>query len=301
MNVADLINPKLVLCGLKHKTKEEVFVELARVVNQVHPEIGTRDILDALYERERQGAFSMTKGVLFPHSRTDKAKDIIVAIATIPDGLDMTSPDGYSIKVVVLFVIARKQAAGYLNALASLLSIFSNTQFTNQIVLSTSPEQVHELIRNGGIRQTTSTVASVMTKCKSCTPVSTIRDILSAMQTSGHPFIPVVDAEGKIIGEVTFSSVLKVGLRSYLLHSSSTVSLKAPLRLEKIFTNFLDQNLNSLKGSLITPHPPTVPEEAPEYEAIIRLVGSERVYVTKNGVLSGIVLLQQVLNKAFPQ
>jgi fructose PTS system EIIA component len=99
-----------IVTDLNVKTKEEVFEALAvRLKEQGY--IESVDLfLDALHDREKEGATGIGGHVAIPHGRSDTVKKNGIAIAVLHDEIAWESLDDTGAKVVVLFAVGATDA-----------------------------------------------------------------------------------------------------------------------------------------------------------------------------------------------
>lgn len=211
MRLTPLIQPAFVSCPLKGKTKDDVVHELAGMVARAGIGIQEKEIMDTLHARERQGPFSMGKGLAFLHARTEKVKDFTLGIGTSPSGLDFGAPDGRPVRLVVLMVVPKKHSNLYLYAMASFLNLFSSE--SNMMRASTAQTSA-DLVRlfdefEGNARQ-----KSPLEELIQPTPFlrmnQTIAQAVDVVLANKVDQIPVVSASEELIGEITLTSLLKL-------------------------------------------------------------------------------------------
>lgn len=145
MRLIDLLDVRRIMVGMTSSRKEDVLRDLARVAAR-EGVISEEEIVAALERRERLGPFSLGKGVAFPHARVEKEMDLSIAVGVVPEGCEITSPDGRPVRVVILFVVSRKQSDLYLKALAAFLNFLSSEENLNRMAAAASPEDVIRLI-----------------------------------------------------------------------------------------------------------------------------------------------------------
>lgn len=210
MKLSTLVNPSYVKCPLSSKTKEEALAELARHV-ALTAGLSETEILEPLQARERQGPFSMSKGVAYPHARTDKLADFVIAIGTCPEGLDFGAPDGYAIRMVVMFLVPKKHSNLYLHTLALFLNTFSNEQRAIEVSRIASPRELvtHlEKYETDGQRQR-HPLEDVLKPIPVLRLTDTLARATETILSNKLDRIPVVAEGDQLLGEVTLNALLK--------------------------------------------------------------------------------------------
>ncbi|MBV8880875.1 MAG: PTS sugar transporter subunit IIA, partial [Planctomycetaceae bacterium] len=212
MKLSSLLNPKLIKCGLVSKTKDEALVEMLEVMAAGTPGVTLEELKAALAEREKLGPFSMAKGSAFPHARTEKVSDFRIAIGTVPQGLDFKAPDGNPIRLVVLFVIPKKHSNLYLTTLAQFLNLFSSEENLLKVANAKSGEDLVSTVDTLGVRPA---AVPPLTSLPSVTPATPLSKAVELLSSTRAEAIPVVDAEGNLVGELTAHSLLQLGVREH--------------------------------------------------------------------------------------
>ena len=210
MKLSALVNATFVKTPLTSRTKEEALGELARSVAAANIGLTEAEILETLHSRERQGPFSMSKGVAYPHARTDKINDFVVAMGTCPDGIDFRAPDGFAIRMVVLFLVPKKHSNLYLHALALFLNCFSNEE---RAVEASGSKSARELVscldKYDANPKPKSPLDEVLRPVPSLKLSQTIAQAAETLVTSGLQRLPVLNGTEDLVGEVSLSGLLR--------------------------------------------------------------------------------------------
>jgi len=295
MKLSSLLNPKLIKCGLVAKTKDEALVEMLEVMAAGTPGVTLDELKLALAEREKLGPFSMAKGSAFPHARTEKVADFRIALGTIPQGLDFKAPDGNLIRLFVLFVIPKKHSNLYLTTLAQFLNLFSSEENLLKAVQSKTGEDLIAAVDALGVRPSTTMSLPSVT---SVTPGTSLAKAVELLAAARAEAIPVVDAEGNLVGELTAHALLQLGVREHFLMLASATSLQACNSIESVFKSHADAPLEKL-GLLSTQGYRSVQEDEPILEMAVKLSqsGARGAYVLRGRRLVGSVTTGEILKK----
>lgn len=211
MRLSTLLDPGRIKCGLKAADKDGALHEMVDLVSAAMPGLSADDLLTALADREKQGPFSMGKGIAFPHARTEKVSDFTVVLGTSERGIDFRAPDGRPIRIVILFVIPKKHANLYLHTLAAFLSFFQVEENVQRVVGAKSGGEAIAVIEELSPKPKEPATSRVPFR-----PVATVRlstqvaQVVDRFRLSGLDGIPVVDDNGDLVGEVRASSLISV-------------------------------------------------------------------------------------------
>lgn len=295
MKLASLLNPRLIKCGLAARTKEDALNEVIDVMAQATPGVSAAELRTALADREKLGPFSMAKGSAFPHARTEKVTDFRIAVGTAPQGIDFKAPDGNPIRLIILFAIPRKHSNLYLHTLAQFLNLFSVEENLQKAVLARTGEEFVALVDQLSGRPAVPPGAHPV---PAVTPQTSLAKALEVLAANRLDAVPVVDAEGNLVGELTASSLLGLGVREHLLRVSQTVSLRPAEPIDAVLRSHADAPIEGL-GVIASNGFRTVQEDEPLVEMAVKLchAGARGAYVLRGRRLVGHVSTGEILKR----
>jgi len=295
MRLSSLLNPKLIKCGLTARTKEDALEEILQVMAAGTPGVTLAELKAALAEREKLGPFSMAKGSAFPHARTEKVAEFRIAVGTAPQGIDFKAPDGNPIRVIVLFVIPKKHSNLYLHTLAQFLNLFGTEENLSRAVAARNGEEfaaaLDALAPRPVVPQGSPAILSV-------TPQTPLARVVELFAQNRIDALPVVDAEGSLVGELTAGSLLQLGVREHFLHLASTASLRPGEPIEAVLRLHAEAPIEGL-GIINTNGFRTVQEDEPLVEMAVKLchAGARGAYVLRGRRLVGSVTTGEILKR----
>jgi mannitol/fructose-specific phosphotransferase system IIA component (Ntr-type) len=295
MKLASLLNPRLIKCGLAARTKEDALNEVIDVMAQATPGVSAAELRTALADREKLGPFSMAKGSAFPHARTEKVTDFRIAVGTAPQGIDFKAPDGNPIRLIILFAIPRKHSNLYLHTLAQFLNLFSVEENLQKAVLARTGEEFVALVDQLSGRPAVPPGAHPV---PAVTPQTSLAKALEVLAANRLDAVPVVDAEGNLVGELTASSLLGLGVREHLLRVSQTASLRPAEPIDAVLRSHADAPIEGL-GVIASNGFRTVQEDEPLVEMAVKLchAGARGAYVLRGRRLVGHVSTGEILKR----
>jgi mannitol/fructose-specific phosphotransferase system IIA component (Ntr-type) len=295
MKLSSLLHPKLIKCGLEARSKEEALDEITQVMAAATPGVTPAELRAALAEREKLGPFSMAKGSAFPHARSEKVPDFRIAVGTAPQGIDFKAPDGNLIRLVVLFVIPKKHSNLYLHTLAQFLNLFSVEENLARVVGARTGEELVAAIDAASPKPAGPAGTHSLPTVTLQTPLSKAVELLSAGRGDA---LPVVDAEGHLVGELTAASLLQLGVREHFLHLADTAALRPGDPIDAALRSHADAPLEGL-GVVSTNGFRTVQEDEPLMEMAVKLchAGVRGAYVLRGRKLVGHVGVAEILKR----
>ncbi|MDX9800033.1 MAG: PTS sugar transporter subunit IIA [Spirochaetia bacterium] len=145
MAIIDLISASVVKVPLKSKTKTEVIRELVDVLFKADKLSDTESVFKAVIARENMGSTGLEKGIAVPHAKTEKIKNLTLAIGISPEGVDFDALDGEKSKLFFLLLAQPNQSGPHIEALAEIARITRSQNFCRMLTNASTPEEVVEL------------------------------------------------------------------------------------------------------------------------------------------------------------
>jgi CBS domain-containing protein len=130
------------------------------------------------------------------------------------------------------------------------------------------------------------------------TPQTCLSKAVELFSATKAETIPVIDADGNLVGELTASSLLQLGVREHFLHLTSSATLQAGGSIESVLRSHADAPVESL-GVLSANGYRTVQEDEPLIEMAVKLchAGARGAYVLRGRRLVGSVTTGEILKK----
>ncbi len=130
------------------------------------------------------------------------------------------------------------------------------------------------------------------------TPQTSLAKALEVLAANRLDAVPVVDAEGNLVGELTASSLLGLGVREHLLRVSQTASLRPAEPIDAVLRSHADAPIEGL-GVIASNGFRTVQEDEPLVEMAVKLchAGARGAYVLRGRRLVGHVSTGEILKR----
>lgn len=128
----DVLDRNTILTNLNANAKDDVIDALARRLRE-HGYIASVDaFVDAVHEREKEGATGIGNHVAIPHGRSETVNKNGVAIAVLDHEIEWESLDDTGAKVVVLFTVGASGDGA--NEHLRLLSLFARKMAKQEVI-----------------------------------------------------------------------------------------------------------------------------------------------------------------------
>ena len=110
MSLNDLISPQAVVASLKANSKKQALIELSEKAAELSG-IDSREVLDALIQRERLGSTGIGGGIAIPHGKLAKCHRIFGVFARLEKPIDFEALDDAPVDLVFLLVAPENAGA----------------------------------------------------------------------------------------------------------------------------------------------------------------------------------------------
>lgn len=148
IKITDYISEDLVSLDLKAKNRDEVLIELSKLLEKSENiDSEDNDVYKALIDREKLGSTGIGKGVAIPHAKTESAKKLTVAFGVSRKGIDFKSLDDENVNLFFVFASPNRDSQIYLKVLARISRLIREEEFRTRLYNCSSSEEVISCIR----------------------------------------------------------------------------------------------------------------------------------------------------------
>ena len=148
MVLGQIFSSDSVIVNLESTDKDELFAEMLEPLVAAHPELNREEAFRALEERESKMTTGIMHGVAIPHAVVMTAKGIHGAIGISRSGIDYDSLDKSPVHLVFMILTAEGETERHVQVLKQLASVLQIPGFIDNIVKSTTPAEVCNLLNS---------------------------------------------------------------------------------------------------------------------------------------------------------
>jgi nitrogen PTS system EIIA component len=123
MTLADIIDARAIMPGLKVQNKKQLLQELSQALSSLVA-IDSRVIFDTLLQREKLGSTGLGQGIAIPHGRLPSITRVYGVFARLVTPVAFDSVDGEPVDVVFALISPEHAGADHLTALARVSRLF---------------------------------------------------------------------------------------------------------------------------------------------------------------------------------
>ena len=297
MNLAQFFEPDLIDVDMTAESKKEAVEKLVELFITKYPDKNKQELIQAVNDREARGSTSFGRGFAFPHARTDAVNDLHIAFGISRKGLPDQSPDGVPLKVVCLLLTPRNISKLYLQALSGLANFARRPGIVDELLLANSPGALIKIIEKAEIEVSRAlTVKDIMTeKIIHVSPNDSLKKVANIIFEYNFNGVPVLDSEGKLVGDVSERDLLRSALPDY----EKLISDVSKLAELKSFEDLLQEADRLCVKDVMRREVNTITESAPVVEAAALMLAknAERIVVVSGDRPVGIISRYDIISK----
>lgn len=145
LTLADLIPQVAVIPNLRSKSKKQALEELAVRASKLE-KLPSRDIYEALLQRERLGSTGIGRGIAIPHCRHPSVKRIACVFARLEAPIPFDAMDGNPVDLMFLLLAPEDAGADHLKALARVSRLMREPQTILQLRAAKDQASLHAVL-----------------------------------------------------------------------------------------------------------------------------------------------------------
>ncbi len=135
--------PESQICIIRKKTTKHDVLETLIDTLKNNPAIPNHELFNkAVFDREEVTSTGIGGGIAIPHVRMDEIKELTMAIAIVPEGVDFDSIDNQPVYLVVLFATPKNKDKEYLQLVAKVMQALRDENLYLRLIKCQSPKQV---------------------------------------------------------------------------------------------------------------------------------------------------------------
>ena len=297
MKLASILNPALIFFGVEGSTREEIYgAMLKKAQGAIREKLDATMILGELIEREDSLAMPYD-GLALPHARIPGLRDLYIIIGVPACPVTLKADDFGATKLIVLSLISDDASASYLKALAAFVRYLAKPGNIDLLAsMKSGSELIARLAADNVLINKTITAEDVMSPCTVVRADDSLADALDVFHREGRQVLPVVDADGKLVGQISSPDIIKSFIPDYVFMMENLNFLSSFEIFENIFKtenhHKVSEYMHPVKMELAT--------GTPLIQFTIRLLRNEArsgFVVSKEGHLLGRVDINSIVHK----
>ena len=149
IDLSKIISKDLLIVDSVSESKQEVLLELAKLLEKKEYITTAINFLDDVYLRESEGITGIGNGIAIPHGKSKAVKKTTVAIAVLKNEINWETLDEKGVKVVILFAVQDTDATTtHILLLQQVAILLANDNFLDSLKEVSSVDQLYEIFVN---------------------------------------------------------------------------------------------------------------------------------------------------------
>lgn len=286
-----------VICQCSHHDRDAVFHDILKKLAYNRGIGNVEEAFNAVVEREEGYSTVISRGLAVPHARLTSINDLVIGIATSREGIIFESDPDNPVHLVVLILTPKDQPSLYLQVLSSLSKTLVDESIVPRIAEMTDPEDVWKFFNRQQFDFPDYICAGDIMNPK---PVAlkeseTLERAIDIFVRENMNEIPVVDADGDLVGVVTAYELLHVCLPDYILWMDDL----SPILNFEPFSHILQNESSTWLAEIMSQEYAVVNEKDPAITVAQEITKhrSNQAFVLRDKKLVGVITLHNFLNK----
>ncbi|KPK61880.1 MAG: hypothetical protein AMK73_07425 [Planctomycetes bacterium SM23_32] len=250
-----------------------------------------------LMEREERGSTGLGSGVGYPHVRLEGFADFLLSLAISRAGVQFDSPDGQPVRLMLTAIVSPEKNNLLLGVVACLSRLMSDRPLQERLLDAESSQAAWRVLEEADLEVKESVVASDIMKreFRAVPPGMSLADAAAVMHTERVDALPVLDAGGRLIGEVTARGLFAACLPPYFL-DLPTVRFATDF---DAFEHFFSEKAHVPVSDILGEQVHAIDPDTPLAEMIARLARGDvlRLYVVAERRLVGVIDSFSIIDK----
>lgn len=305
MKFSNYLDSNLIFTDVKGSSMEEIIKEMVEKIASKEKSVNLRkdEITSAVIKREQEISTAIGKGVAIPHARVENFNDFIVAVGVVETPFRAkveASASKDTVELVFLIisdVLKNKNILKIMSAVSKLVIKYPHIADKMKTIKDSAEilKAVQEADIEIGHKITAEDVLSP--DIIPLSPNSTLEEVAKRFIIEHTSGLPVVDENGKFLGEITEKELIEFGMPKYLSLMQDLNFLTVGEPFEEYLVNEKTTTIGNLyrsKDELII-----LDRKAPIMEICFIMVSKNitRLYVVENGEYLGLIKRSDIIKK----
>ena len=262
-----------------------------------NPALTKEVVLNAILEREQQMSTGMGNGFAFPHARLEGLNTVAICLATLNEAIDYEALDGQKVHTACMVLAPSTRPTMALKVMAEISRLFSSRETELFLAETDDPKKIYAYIAAKQlVVDAPITAGEIMRPTLfSVNPSTPLRQVAAMMSKHQAHATAVVDAAGKLVGQITCDHLFNFGVPEFFRQLKSVSFIEEFDPFEKYFQD----ESGAVAGDLMTSNFAAVPVGTMMLEIVFLLTVKKhsKVYVVSDGTLVGEIDKTSVLDR----
>lgn len=146
MELSDILDENIIFPKANYTSKEEVLNGLADLFKKEGYIRDTQEFLQAVYNRENEGATGIGNLLAIPHGKSESVESPGVAITTLNSKVDWESLDDEGAQIVFLIAIGTENSKDHLTLLSQIARKLGNDEVNTKLLSAQNKKEIVQIL-----------------------------------------------------------------------------------------------------------------------------------------------------------
>ncbi len=147
MNIAEMVDERLVSFGFEARNKDEIFEGLGKMMYQAGKVTDLDQYVKGLYEREAEFPTGVGNGIAIPHCKSDCVKEAAFTLVKLKHPVEWESLDDLPVDYVIMLAAPNTSDNVHLEMLSKLAASLMDDDFRNGLKDATDIDQIINIFK----------------------------------------------------------------------------------------------------------------------------------------------------------
>ncbi|MGE4300934.1 MAG: CBS domain-containing protein [Victivallaceae bacterium] len=263
--------------------------------------LSSEKVLELLMKREAENPTELGEGLFFPHTRIKQFGGLSVVLAALPQTLGCDAGFAAPVRVVCMMLIPEEtpmEALKFMSRVAGCMQSHDCNKHFCRILNDGDLTKLDALLDLDSRKVICA--SDLMRDCHcSLTPEMRLQDATRMMLAEDVQIVPVLNKDGKLVGELSCPELFKLGIPDFFTQLKSV----GFIRYFDPFENYFAKEAASLVSDVMKTSVPKFPADATLIEIVFAMAVEkiQLIYIVDAdgkllGVIDQTVLLERIIN-----
>lgn len=146
MNLNELLTVKQIKLELTSKTKEDVIIEMVKILDENNRLIDKDKYLQAVIDREKEFSTGIGMGIAIPHGKSSGVKEPALIFGRSVTGIDYESMDDEPAHLFFLIAVPEESSNEHLKILSQISRKLMHKELRDSLMKASSEQEVITLL-----------------------------------------------------------------------------------------------------------------------------------------------------------
>ena len=301
MNLSDFLEKSFIFTDIQAESKEEAYSKIIENIIKKDKNLQNyeEEIKTAILKREKEQTTLMGKGIAIPHARIKGFSDFIFSAAIVRNTLKSFSISSKEENLKLIFMLVAPLVNNELmvRCMSGIAKLINKIPHENIFDNCQKAENLYQTIYDFDIQvgDYLSAKDIMNTEIKALSLHDTLEEVVKRMTLENVHYLPVLDEEKNLLGEITEKEIIETAMPKYL----GMMDNLAFMTINEPFAEFFKNEQKVKVSNVYRTNVITIAEDTPVLQIAKLMMGKgvTRLYVVKDNKYLGVIYRNYIIRK----